>query len=231
MIINYKHLKSDLKQIKREPVIFILYSAPFLLLIFILFGLHYLPPLMNEYFNLLDYTSYILSGTLNLTNSLLGIATGFMMIDDKDGKIYELMQITPLGSKGYLLNRLLIPGILAIVYTLIFINSIHPLSSIQSVFLVIMCFTQSAMFSIALFHLAEDQVRGLTYAKGLNIVIIFAFTKLIKNNFINLLALMIPTYWITEAIQFNTLYILTIALLVHLLWLAIFFHSFTHKKS
>jgi fluoroquinolone transport system permease protein len=186
---------------------------------------------MNQYFNLLDFKLYILSGALNLTNSLLGIATGFMMIDDKDGKIYELMQITPMGRKGYLLNRLIIPGMMAIIYTLIFIYFIQPLALIQSVFLLLMCFTQSAVFAIALFHLADDQVRGLTYAKGLNIIIIFAFAKLINNDFISLLALFMPTYWITEAIQYNNHYTLANALMIHMIWLALFFYSFTHKKS
>ena len=231
MLINYKHLKSDLKQISREPIIFILYFAPLLLFIFVLIALYYLPPFIDQYFDLMDYLSYILAGTLGLTSGLLGIATGFMMIDDKDGKIYELMQVTPLGRKGYLFNRLLIPCMMAVFYASIFIYFIHPLSFIQSIFLIIMCFIESALFAIALFHLADDQVKGLTYAKGLNIIIIFAFTRLIKNDFISLLAFIIPTYWLTEAIRFNDLYLLTIALIIHLIWLLAFFYSFTHRKS
>jgi fluoroquinolone transport system permease protein len=231
MLINYKHLKSDLKQISREPIIFILYFAPLLLFIFLLIALHYLPIFIDQYFDLMDYISYILAGTLSLTSGLLGIATGFMMIDDKDGKIYELMQITPLGRKGYLLNRLLIPCMMAVFYASIFIYFIHPLSFIQSIFLIIMCFIESALFAIALFHLADDQVKGLTYAKGLNIIILFAFTRLIRNDFISLLAFIIPTYWLTEAIRFNDLYILTTAVIIHLIWLLAFFYSFTHRKS
>lgn len=231
MFINYKHLKSDLKQISREPIIFILYFAPFLLLIFVLIALYYFPPLINQYFNLLDYTSYILASTLNLTSGLLGIATGFMMIDDKDGKIYELMQITPLGRKGYLFNRLLIPCMMSIIYASIFIYAIQPLSFIQSIFIILMCFIQSALFAIALFHLADDQVKGLTYAKGLNIIIIFTFTRLIKNDLLSIIAVIIPTYWLTEAIHFNDLYILMAALIIHLIWLCAFFYSFINKKS
>ncbi len=231
MLINYKHLKSDLKQIKSDPVISILYIGPILLFIFVLLAIQYLPIYLDQYFNLLDYKSYILAGTLALTNGLLGIATGFMMIDDKDGKIYELMQITPLGRKGYLINRLFIPGVMAILYTLIFIYFMYPLSFIQNIFLVIMCFIQSAIFAIALFHLADDQVKGLTYAKGLNIVIIFVFTKLIKNDVLRLFAKIIPTYWLTEAIQFNKISTLSIALVLHLIWSSIFIYSFNHKKN
>lgn len=231
MLINLKHLKSDLKQIIREPIIFILYLAPLLLFFFVLIALHYLPLYIDQYFNILDYSSYILAGTLSLTSGLLGIATGFMMIDDKDGKIYELMQITPLGRKGYLLNRLLIPCIMSILYASIFIYFIHTLSLVQSICLIIMSFIQSSLFAIALFHLADDQVKGLTYAKGLNIIIIFAFTKLIDNDFISILALILPTYWLTEAIQFNIFNTLSIALMIHITWLSVFFYSFTHKNS
>ena len=49
---------------------------------------------------------------------MVGTATGFMMIDDKDGKIFELMQITPLGRKGYLFNRLLLPVAITFIYSL-----------------------------------------------------------------------------------------------------------------
>lgn len=231
MLINYKHLKSDLKQITRDPIIIILYFAPVLLFIFVLIAIHYLPPYINHYFNLLDYLPYILAGTLSLTSGLLGIATGFMMIDDKDGKIYELMQITPLGRKGYLLNRLLIPCLMTIIYTSLFIYFIYPLPFTQSISLVIMCFIQSALFAIALFHLADDQVKGLTYAKGLNIIIIFAFTKLIENDFVNTLARVIPTFWLTEVIHFSDFHIVSIALIIHLLWLSVFFYYFMHRKN
>jgi fluoroquinolone transport system permease protein len=172
-----------------------------------------------------------LAGTLGLTNGLLGIATGFMMIDDKDGKIYELMQVTPLGRKGYLFNRLLLPGVMTLIYSSVIVLTINPLSLLQGIILVIMCIIQSALFAIALFHLADDQVKGLTYAKGLNIIIIFAFTRLIQNDFISIFALITPTYWLTETIQFYTPYTLVIGLMVHLIWLSVFIYSFTHKKS
>lgn len=231
MLIHYKHLKSDIKQITRDPIILILYFAPVLLFGFILIALHYLPPYIDAYFNLLNYLPYILAGTLGLTSGLLGIATGFMMIDDKDGKIYELMQITPLGRKGYLFNRLLIPGLMTIIYTSIFIIFINPLPLIQGIALITMCSIQSALFAIALFHLADDQVKGLTYAKGLNIVIIFAFTKLIKNNVISAFAVVVPTYWLTETILFNNFVTLSIALVIHLIWITGFIYSFSHRKN
>jgi len=231
MFINYRHLKSDLKQIKRDPIIFILYLAPVLLFSFVVLSLQYLPKYLNQYFNLLDYQSYILAGTLALTNGLLGIATGFMMIDDKDGKIYELMQITPLGRKGYLINRLFIPGLMTIVYTLVFTFFLNPLSFVQNIFLIVLCFIQTTLFAIALFHLADDKVKGLTYAKGLNIIIIFVFTKIIDNKALNIFGRVFPTYWLTETIQFKSINTLLIALVVHLIWLFGFVYSFIHRKN
>jgi len=231
MLINSKHLKSDLKQIVRDPIIIILYLAPILLFFVVKISVIFLPKYLDQYFNLLDYKSYILSGILALTSGLLGIATGFMMIDDKDGKIYELMKITPLGRKGYLMNRLFIPGIMAIIYTLLFTFFLYPLNLMQYITITIISLIQTTLFAIALFHLADDKVKGLTYGKGLNIIIIFAFVELIDNEYLEIFAHIIPTFWLTKVIQVPTVQTVVIALTVHFIWFVSLIYSFINNSE
>lgn len=66
--------------------------------------------------DLFQYADYILVFVLLMVAGMSGIVTGFMMLDEKDGRIAELLSVTPLGQ-GYLMNRLLFSGCLTTVYT------------------------------------------------------------------------------------------------------------------
>ena len=107
-MINLIHIKNDLKQVFRDPVMSILMLAPLLIVVvfklLIIFLFPFIATKFNFEFSL--YYQYLMAGILILISGMLGIVIGFMMLDDKDGNIAELMAVTPLGRSGYLVNRL-----------------------------------------------------------------------------------------------------------------------------
>ncbi|PKM96212.1 MAG: hypothetical protein CVU84_00410 [Firmicutes bacterium HGW-Firmicutes-1] len=222
--MNIEHIKNDFKQLVREPMMLLLFCLP--LVIFAVFKamIVFLIPFLYEYidFDLSDYYLYILSLVLILTPGMLGIVTGFMMLDERDGKIAELMSVTPLGRSGYLYNRLSFAFVATVIYTFMgyFIVDIYKLPLLVVFLLSVLLGIFSMILGMIIFTIATDKVKGLTYAKGLNIMLFFCLTDLLNERWLTNFSMLFPTYWITEIIQNpKSLQVFGIALFVHLLWI------------
>ncbi len=114
-------LRTDIKQIVRDPIMVILMAAPLLMIaLFKVMLVFLLPFLETKYsFNLSYLYPYILAFIMLMIPGILGIVTGFMMLDERDGNIAELMAVTPLGRTGYLVNRLSLSALISIIYCFI----------------------------------------------------------------------------------------------------------------
>lgn len=224
--MNIEHIKSDFKQLFRESIMLLLFCLPIFIFVFFKIIIHVVIPRFSNYlpFELSDYYHYVLAFVMVLVPSMLSIVTGFLMIDDRDGHILELMSITPLGRNGYLFNRLSFSFVATILYTFIgyFMLNIYkvPLSALFLIAILLGLFSMT--LSLILYVLAPDKVKGLTYAKGLNMLMLFTLTDLLEMNWLNQLSKLFPTYWITQMIKNPlSIYVLFIALLVHSVWLTI----------
>lgn len=131
-------------------------------------------PIIETYikFEIAQYDSYILALVLLFTPMMLGIVMGFMILDDKDAKIVELISITPLGKSGYLINRLIFLLIPSAVYILInyYIMGIYLLDFVSLIFVMLLSS-------------------------------IFAFADLFEGNIIKSISMLFPTYWISRVIR------------------------------
>jgi len=155
---------------------------------------------------------------------LLGIVTGFMMLDDRDGNIAELYSVTPMGHDMYLVNRLVFSALLCIVYTFItyFSLAILKIPFFTLIYLSFLLASESAIIGLLLFKGADDKVKGLAYAKGLNILNLFAFSDLLSLKWLTILSWFFPSYWITSLIiNPPSMIVFSAAFIVHAAWLVI----------
>lgn len=234
-MINCEHIKADYKQIFREKIMFLLFLLPLMLICLLKFVLMISPIYIKEYLNIdiTDYNSYILSVIFLMIPALIGTVTGFMMLDDKDGKIYELMSVTPVGRDGYLYNRLFLPIMITFLYSFIIKSTIgiklvsHEITLLISILLSI----QTIIIGLILFDLADDKVKGLTYAKGIDFIMIFGLADLVDNEWVIYLAMLFPSYWITKLIENPSFSNIIISFCIHLLWLSIILARFYKKKN
>ncbi|MBN2898990.1 MAG: hypothetical protein JXO44_09480, partial [Clostridia bacterium] len=176
---------------------------------------HFVTPYVLGYlgFNLMDYHQYIFYTICVITPGLLGIVIGFRMLDDKDEGISELMSITPAGQRGYLYNRLGFISALSIIYTF-YIYLLWPYKIISIPQLVLVSLPLAGyglILGSVLFIIAPDKVKGLTYAKVLNLLLIFGFSELIPVQGIKFVGYGMPTYWLFKILTDPTPYNLVIA--------------------
>ncbi|MBN2878769.1 MAG: hypothetical protein JXN65_03970 [Clostridia bacterium] len=225
-MFKFIHIKSELKKIFREPIMVLLFFAP--ILITLIFKLMYvfLVPFIQKYiaFDMSQYQHYVLVFTMIMSAMLLSIVMGFTMIDDRDNKIVELISVTPMGKSGYLFMRLSLVFLFVFIYsiyTYLFMG-IYILPVFTLLYLSLILCIYSAVMGLLLFSVASDKVNGLTYAKGMNVVFLFAFVDLLNIKWLNAVGGIFPPYWITKIIASPTnIYPLIMGAVVPIIWFLI----------
>ncbi len=235
-MIQLTLFKNDLKQIVRDPIMILLLFAPLLLIVvFELLQFFLVPYLATKVgFDITPYFPYVLAFVLLMNSGMLGIVTGFMMLDERDGNISQLLEVTPLGRSGYLANRLIFASILSILYAFIGIAVFKgpDLSFFSIVLLSVLSAFYTAIIGLLIFSGAEDKVKGLTFAKGLNILVLFAFTDLFALPWLTFLSWFFPPYWVTLIIKTpQSLLALTLAIIVHVTWLGALVFRYSKRES
>ncbi|HBW34052.1 hypothetical protein [Desulfosporosinus sp. BICA1-9] len=221
--MNTKAFSFDIRRLMRDPVLRLFMLVPFIALaavkLFLTLGE---PMLERTEFTLGPYYGYILAVCLTFSPYMLGTITAFLMIDERDESIYELMSVMPIGYAGYIANRLFIPFALCIPYTILscFILAIVELSVIQVSFIALLSGVQSVVVSLIMFSLADNKVQGLTYSKGLNIFVFAAMADLLDLKWVSNISAFIPFYWTSQLVRYPAnLTSMGLALVVHLAWL------------
>jgi fluoroquinolone transport system permease protein len=235
-MIHITLFRNDIKQIVRDPIMALLLVAPLLLIsVFKILEVFLIPFLaIKTGFDITPFNAYILSFVLLMNSGMLGIVTGFMMLDERDGNISQLLEVTPLGRRGYLLNRLLFASLLSIVYCLIsfVVFDLVDLPLLSIIFLSILSSIYTAIIGLLIYSGADDKVKGLTFAKGLNTLVLFAFTDLFSLYWLTCLSWFFPPYWITMILKSPTSPIAnSMALLVHSAWLGFLIFRYGRRES
>ncbi len=235
-MIQITLFKNDLKQIVRDPIMTLLLLAPLLLIVvFELLEFFLVPYLAAEVgFDMTPWFSYVLAFVLLMNSGMLGIVTGFMMLDERDGNISQLLEVTPLGRIGYLANRLIFASTLSIIYALIGIAVFKwpnlPFFSI--ILLSVLSAFYTAIIGLLIFSGAEDKVKGLTFAKGLNTLVLFAFTDLFALPWLTFLSWVFPPYWLSLIIKTpQSLLVITLAIIVHMIWLGVLIFRYSKREA
>lgn len=235
-MIQLIHFRNDIKQIIRDPIMIILMIAPVLTIIVFKLMVTFIIPFITTKtgFDLSQWLHYILVFVLLINSGMLGIVTGFMMLDERDGKIAELMSVTPLGRSGYLINRLSFASLLSFIYSFAGFYSLNlaNLPLILVLFLSLILAMYSAIIGLLIFQGADDKVKGLTFAKALNSLVLFAFADLFALKWLTVLSWFFPPYWITMVIKFShSGFVIGMAFLVHAFWLWVLILSYWREKS
>ncbi len=224
-MINTMHIKNDLKQIFKNPIVAALFILPLFLAVFARLVITVLLPYLSQYvvLNAAPYYSFILAALITEAPVSLGIVTGFIMLDDRDGNIFDLMRVTPLGTSGYIVNRLAFPFISSFLFTFIvyFIVNIYCISVVPLILLALIMGLISIIISMIMFFIATDKVKGLTYAKALNLFSLFTLADLLELKWFSAISHVVPSYWVTKIVQNPTNPLtITLSFVVCCIWAA-----------
>jgi hypothetical protein len=235
-MIKITLFRNDIKQILRDPVMTLLLVAPLLLIVvFKIVEVFLIPFLVQKTgFDVMPYAPYVFSFILLMNSGMLGIVTGFMMLDERDGNISQLLEVTPLGRSGYLINRLSFASILSVFYCLVSF-AVFSLVALPFYSVILLCFFSAiytAIIGLLIYSGADDKVKGLTFAKGLNSLGLFAFTDLFALNWLTFISWFFPPYWITMMIKSpGSFFVNFLAFIIHVIWLGVLVFRYGRRES
>jgi hypothetical protein len=90
----------------------------------------------------------------------------------------------------------------------------------------------TAIIGLLIYSGADDKVKGLTFAKGLNSLVLFAFTDLFALNWLTFVSWFFPPYWITKMIKAPDSFLVNcLALTIHVAWLAVLIFRYGRRES
>ncbi len=222
MIKTFRY-KYDIRIMLREPIMLLFAVLPLFLMILFRFGLPLAAKILFEKtgFNLSLYNIYFFAMIIAVTPYMSGALAGFLMLDEKDGNVLDLILVTPGGFSGYLFSRMLIPMALSMIYMVpafvLFKGYYQNPWIIPGIGLMVVM--DSIIIALLLFSIAANKVQGLTVAKGLGILMLPMFFDLFGNKFLDLIGYLTPFYWVYTYIRDGEFYMLAIGIIIHLIWL------------
>lgn len=222
---KYLRLKYDLKIVYREPIMILFTVLPLFLIFLFRFG----APLLMSFistktsFEPHQYTNYLFSLALLMTPFMTGTLAGFIMLEEKDNNVIELMLVTPAGFSGYLMMRLMGAIVLSILYSVLGFILFNSMGYSYSLFpgTILLIVIQSSITSLILFSVAKNKVQGLTIAKGLGLLMAPIFFDLLNNSFLRIIGYGSPYYWIYAILVNKNAASTIIGFAVNIIWLVV----------
>ncbi|XEC94682.1 hypothetical protein AB6A23_25915 [Paenibacillus tarimensis] len=198
-------IKNDLRQIAGDPMLAFSLLGPALLLAFARFGLPLLAEPLERIagIQLHEADTLLLSFFILLIPLLIGMVSGFMMLDERDERLIQFFGVTPLGKYGYLRYRLLLPVLVCIVFCLMFFgfSGLTVTNWWALPIPLLLLVVEAPMLALFLLAFASNKIEGLALSKGAGIVVFAPLAAYFIPMPWQLAAGLLPTYWPAAAIQ------------------------------
>lgn len=195
-------LRNDMQQIFTDPMLTASIIGPVALLFIAKFTF---PPLddwlADRYgFQLSEYSSFAASLLLMIIPLLPGAMAGLLMLDDRDENIITYYAVTPLGREGYFRYRLLLPCLLALLMSGLFIlfsglAEARP----ESMLTVVLLMLEAPLLALFLTSFASNKVEGLALSKASGVLYAGPIAAYFIPEPWTYLGAVIPSYWTAQS--------------------------------
>lgn len=235
-------VRNDLRNISRDSLLLYVLTLPWLIPVIFRLGI---PPLArwlerDLQFVLQPYLPLILSFSILLQVPLIfGVVFGFLLLDEKDEGVLAAVQVTPLSLNGYLRHRLLLVGLLALVYVVLMLPATGLVSWVllfRLLPLVLLASILGIWSTLFIPVVANNKVEGFALMKAMGLLMLGPLTAFFVQGPWQLLLGIVPSYWLAKSYwlisdgQQAWLYILAGAAYLKLL-VFLFFRRFRRKYT
>jgi len=238
IIIN--SFKADIKFIARDQMLLFSILAPFFVILF----LKLLFPLISAFIFLKTgfqpdkYYSLIGITMIPVIPMLFGIVYAFILLDENDLHILQVIAVTPAGKKNFLYMRMIVPAFLGFfmaLFSIVLTNPVPTEGWLRTIFVAFLLSTQSSFVFLFIVSLAGNKVEGLALSKFYGIFLIAVPLGLLLHHPWNYLAFFSPVYWASCAwvcsAPGESLFYGTISMVITFVCIAIFFRHFLRKHT
>ncbi|MCB9761206.1 MAG: hypothetical protein H6739_15300 [Alphaproteobacteria bacterium] len=190
-------LRGDVVTMRRDPLLALCVLAPVLLTGALRFGVPRVTALAAPWVDLAPFHPFMVGAALLLGPAMFGFTIGFMLLEERDERVLDVVAVTPLRTTGFLAYRLALPvafGFLAGVGMVRGAGLVAvPLPSL--VLGAALGALQAPLYAGVLVAFASDKVQGLALSKATNIGMLAPLTLVALSGPWRFIGGISPTFW------------------------------------
>jgi fluoroquinolone transport system permease protein len=133
---------------------------------------------------------------------LFGMVYSFILLDESDAHILQVISVTPAGRINFLLMRMIVPSFLSLIMVLLTILFTNPMPSegwLRTIFVSLLLSFQVPFVFLFIGSLARNKVEGLALSKFYGVFLATVPLGLLLHHPWNYLNFFSPLYWISWA--------------------------------
>lgn len=232
-----KSFRVFILQLTKDGMLIMILMAPLLVGSIFKFGIPFLElqltsyfvkdVILKEYFILFDLLLVI------LTPFLISFAASMTMLDEYDSNLINHLCVTPLGKKGYLISRVILPLIFAYIIStlIILVFSLTTWSFIMMISICLLTSLLSLTSTLIVFSFSKNKIEGLALAKLSGIVMIGIFVPFILSSEVEYYFALLPSFWIGKFMIDLNIYYFIISFVSISVWIFVLYKNFIRKLS
>ncbi len=166
-----------------------------------------------------------------LTPILFCFVSAMVVLEETDENISKYLFITPLTKKGYLISRIGIPTIIALVVNVVLLPffRLTDFSFSQIIVFSIVGALQGLISSLLIVTLSTNKLEGMAITKLTSIALVFIMVPFFIESKIEYILSPFPSFWMGKAFCEKNLMYIFIALGLSLVWIFILMKRYLKK--
>ena len=229
--------KIFLVQISRDFMLYVICIVPLLVSFVFRFGVPYLDRLLSGYFQVATILSdyYLLFDLFlaSITPMMFCFVSSLVILSEYDENITNYLAVTPIGKKGYLFSRLIIPAAIscAVSYILVSFFSLAVWTSLMIFTVSALSGIASILFALLIVSFSHNRVEGLAIGKFSTLLMLGLPVPFVLLSNVQYLLAFLPSFWIAKLRLENNYLSALPAIVVSLIWIVLFYKRFERKLA
>lgn len=226
-------VRNDMRQIFRDRTLILFLFAPLLLILFIRF---FVPFITKLYPVVTGYHDIIMMFGSIQTAIMFGFITSFMILEEKDENVLQVIRVLPVSPLYYILYKLLFATFFSFLgsFLVITFGGIAYPGLGGSLLVSLQAGLAAPFITLVVGTFAKNKVEGMAYFKGIDLVLNIPLLALFTTGAIGFIAAVLPTYWTFRLYrgllaQENVVFLFAGGTMVYLAVIAMLFFRFRKR--
>lgn len=187
-------VQSDLKLIFRDKTLLTFLVLPVVLVI----AFKFLMPVLVETLPVLEEYRALIGMFASIQTAIMfGFITSFLILDEKDENVMQVIRILPISTSYFILYRMLFATVFSSIaaYAMITLSGIAYPGNIEAILLAILYGLTAPTISLVIATYAKNKVEGMAYFKGIDLLLMLPLASFFVGSGVSLLFSIVPSYW------------------------------------
>jgi fluoroquinolone transport system permease protein len=189
-----KLLQLDLQQVFRDKTLFSFLIVPAILIVAVRYGV----PELGALFPIIkDYYSYIVMFSSVQTAVMFGFVISFIMLDEKDENVIQVIRILPIRTSQFIFYRLAFSTVFSTfgAYAMIALCGIVKIEIFNAILLSIQYGLTAPLIVLIVATFAKNKIEGMAFFKVLDLFLILPVLYFFIGSWLKHIFALIPAYW------------------------------------